>query len=139
MDAEIPEGLATQLLRESNLLQVPTDVYAVAAFCELQIYPRNDLPDKVSGFLYRGPLRYVVVVNARHPLPRRRFTIGHEIGHWHFRDDPVSFKGIHRIHPSDLEQVVDAFSAELLMPAELVEFEWSRVPDVRSLAQRFVV
>jgi len=132
-------GSARDLLARGNLLQVPVDVYAVAAFCNLQIYPSDDLPDKVSGLLYRGPARDVIVVNARHSLARRRFTIGHEIGHWHFRNERISFKGIHREHRSDLEQLVDHFSAELLMPAEPVQLEWSRGRGVRSLARQFVV
>ena len=73
------------------------------------------------------PAERLIVVNARHPEVRRRFSVAHELGHvalGHeqidldhaiasiFGDDDEDFAKV----DGDLEQEANAFATELLMP-----------------------
>jgi len=132
-------GDVEHLLGTAGVSALPIDVIAVAHYCGLHLHFRDDLPDKVGGLLYRGPVRDVVVVNARHSHVRQRFTIGHEIGHWFFGDQGTSFEGIHRDYFNDPERAVDAFAAELLMPEHMLRGEIASYAQLAPLAQRFGV
>jgi Zn-dependent peptidase ImmA (M78 family) len=130
---------AARILRAAGATRPPIDLGAIAERCRLQIRYRQDLPRKVAGFLYRGPVYDVIVVNARHSRVRRRFTIGHEIGHWYFGDSVISFGGIHCDHHAQSERVVDSFAVELLMPRELVCEARQRGHSISVLAHQFQV
>ncbi|MCW3097472.1 MAG: hypothetical protein JWL77_3090 [Chthonomonadaceae bacterium] len=43
--------------------------------------------EKLAGFLFATPLRGVIYINRSDPIPRRRFSTAHELGHYllHFR------------------------------------------------------
>lgn len=66
--------------------------------------------------------RAIITVNSRSPRRRRRFSIGHELGHWqHHRGrilvchaDDI---GRGRRNASPAERIADAYAADLLMPA----------------------
>lgn len=139
MEPDETRGCAADLLDSAGVTTPPIDIAAVAAHCDLPIRYRSDLPAKVSGFLYCGPVRDVIVVNAHHSRVRQRFTIAHEIGHWYFDDPSLSFKGIHRDYSTYPERGVDLFAAELLMPRPLLLEQWSSCTDPSTLAGRFQV
>jgi Zn-dependent peptidase ImmA (M78 family) len=139
MDPIDTERDAERILRAAGTMRPPIDLGAIAARCRLQIRYRQDLPEKIAGFLYRGPMYDVIVVNARHSWVRRRFTIGHEIGHWYFGDSILAFGAICYDHQAQSERVVDAFAVELLMPRELVCEAWQQGHSVAVLAHQFQV
>src|SRR4051794_2522231 len=101
----------------------------------------------LSGLLL--PARGEIWVNAdeaRQWPPRRRFTIGHELGHWELhRDGQRSLfcrrpSGDETPQPDtdDIEEEASRFAAALLMPAWLVVREHARVGgDVEALCARF--
>jgi len=130
---------AERILRAVGATRPPIDLGAIARRCRLQIRYRQDLPGKVAGFLYRGPVYDVIVVNARHSWVRRRFTIGHEIGHWYFGDSIISFGGIYYDHHPQSERMIDSFAVELLMPRELVCEARQQGHSVSVLAHQFQV
>ncbi len=96
----------------------------------------------ISGLLL--PSRGEIWVNAdeaRQWPPRRRFTIGHELGHWVLHQDRQTslFCRHGTIDPSEgeqaaperppldpIEQEANWFAASLLMPASLVRFHYER-------------
>lgn len=68
--------------------------------------------------------RAVITVNARSGRRRKRFSIGHELGHWCHDRGQVLFcqdEEIGRAAPSALnrEQIADRFASNLLMPEYL--------------------
>lgn len=92
--------------------------------------------------------RAVIYVDERVKNPRRRFSTGHELGHWHHhrglsfvcRSDDIG-------RPSDInsrnaERQADAYSGDLILPPFLVEPKLRSVSDITlhvaiELAQQF--
>jgi Zn-dependent peptidase ImmA (M78 family) len=86
--------------------------------------------EDLAGFLYiTGPFGRVFV-NADDPVPRRRFTAGHELGHFmlhresmggklSFGDSPATVIEVENGTAAAMERQANRFAAELLMPAEL--------------------
>lgn len=84
--------------------------------------------EDLAGFLYvTGPFGRVFV-NADDSVPRRRFTAGHEFGHFMlhrdcmrgqvlFGDSPASVLEVEDETASAMERQANRFAAELLMPA----------------------
>jgi hypothetical protein len=69
--------------------------------------------------------RAVITVNARSSRRRKRFSIGHELGHWHHDRGRVLFcaaDDIGRAAPDHLgpERIADRFASRLLMPEYLL-------------------
>jgi Zn-dependent peptidase ImmA (M78 family) len=115
-----------------------------------------DLPDDVSGILLRDGDRKVVVVNAKHPGHRQRFTIAHEIGHLvlhpgqdvHVDDGfRINLRDGRSASADDVEEVeANAFAANLLMPLEWVRsamrsdsIDFNDDSEIRRLADQFKV
>jgi hypothetical protein len=118
----------------------------------------DDQGPRILGAL--SPALAQVVLNERHlhdlegNLGLRRFTIGHEIGHWTLhasaiRSGTLSLLSGDRIwcrdgsrHPA--EQQADLFASHLLMPAhllrpELPKYPWNGWTAVYQLAETFAV
>jgi Zn-dependent peptidase ImmA (M78 family) len=82
---------------------------------------------------------------AREWPGRRRFTIGHELGHWvlHRRGYSSLFcrhsvvTGEERPELPLLEEEANAFAAALLMPAALLREAYARDRDFQRLCRRF--
>jgi hypothetical protein len=79
---------------------------------------------------------------------RRRFTIGHEVGHWVMH--APSAKGIfcrsQTVQPENdgpavpsIEEEAQVFSAALLMPTHLIDVLYGEAPDVDRLCTQFGV
>ena len=93
----------------------------------------------LSGLLL--PARGEIWVNAAETTewpPRRRFTIGHELGHWCLhRTDGAVWCRAHSVDPEpeqegrgpypQEESEANEFAAALLMPAELVRRHYERL------------
>jgi hypothetical protein len=65
--------------------------------------------------------RAVITVNRTSPPARRRFSIGHEIGHWHHHRGRILFCGGRDIdNPADgalnVERQADDFASDLILP-----------------------
>ena len=78
-----------------------------------------ELPSRVAGmFSYTEEFGGGIVVNARHPEERRRWSMAHEYGHFLTRrfQAEVSMLGAYRRVPA-AEKFADAFARCMLMPA----------------------
>ena len=118
------------------------------------LLPAGDAPSgQLSGMLLPAEARiYVNAVEARRSTGRRRFTIAHELGHWHLHRDgddvhtrfcrPADIGGgaTELWNTRRMEGEANRFAAALLMPAALIRRE---APDCRfsvpALALRFGV
>jgi hypothetical protein len=114
-------------------------------------------PELESGQTFSGLLladRGEIWVNAeeaRQWPPRRRFTIGHELGHWvmHRNGERSLFCRSTTVQPDeqpdhaagieipDIEEEASVFAAALLMPAHLVRREYARDRDFNRLCGLF--
>ena len=110
--------------------------------------PRLHEDETLSGLLLaaRGEI-WVNAAEARQWPTRRRFTIGHELGHWvmHRDHERTVFCRSKTVQPEedpdedapDIEEEASAFAAALLMPAELLRREYERNRDFEHLCTLF--
>ena len=76
--------------------------------------------------------RATIVVNANSPPLRRRFSVGHELGHWHHhRGRSIDCRTVGESKPGpiggDPERLADAYAADLLLPRYLLRHELTNV------------
>ena len=107
----------------------------------------------LSGLLLaaRGEI-WVNAAEAREWPPRRRFTIGHELGHWvmHRTGQESLFCREATVAPEETpdpattrpplpitEEEANAFAAALLMPARLIREHYPRVRDHAEMCRLF--
>jgi IrrE N-terminal-like domain len=143
---------------------VPVPVEAIADSCfQLLVRDVEDMSSapgspgieegqSLSGLLLasRGEI-WVNAAEAREWPPRRRFTIGHELGHWvmHRTGQQALFCRRGTVAPEDqvaetrpplpvTEEEANAFAAALLMPARLVREHYADCSgDFDELCRRF--
>lgn len=91
----------------------------IDTFCGLQL-SYEDL-DGEGYLLDFGANGAEIVVRSASPIPRQRYTIAHELGHWFLRDSGLS-NGLHVANQphSAVEKWCDQFAASLLMPRDWV-------------------
>jgi hypothetical protein len=112
--------------------------------------PELEPGQSLSGLLLpaRGEI-WVNAAEARQWPPRRRFTIGHELGHWEMHRGAQQALFCRRTSvaedaprpdaaPVDIEEEASRFAAELLMPRMLVVREHAACGgDIPVLCERF--
>jgi hypothetical protein len=160
---------AAELLAAAGLAELdepPVDVDAIAEETDgLDVQEAADLrtlpglPDEfrradLSGLLLPGERRiWVNGVEAARSPGRRRFTVAHELGHWHLhrhegthtrglfcRSDEVGGTESELRAARAIEAEANRFAAALLMPESLVRIEAERWKlNVHVLAKRFQV
>jgi hypothetical protein len=127
----------------------PVNVAAVARELGVSVFAA-DLGQGVSGVLKRdsqsGSSGYTIYVQKSHPLPRQRFTVAHELGHFvlhssYFNPD-VGIKDdeFYRALPGPLETQANQYAADLLMPWKLInQLQNAGSTDLPSLANKLAV
>ncbi|MGI4791106.1 MAG: ImmA/IrrE family metallo-endopeptidase [Janthinobacterium lividum] len=152
------EEQAKRILLDCGAFCLPIPVEKVAEYLGLKI-EKSVMDSKMSGVLVVENRRGAIACNQSHAHVRQRFTIGHEIGHFilHvnkstqsrlFIDQYVAYRrndqssGINDVE----EGQANAFSAALLMPADLVmeeiiknDYDLDDEEDQKALAKRFNV
>lgn len=150
------QRLVEQLLNEHQISSPPIDVFSIAKTKGIDII-QGDLED-VSGILFREGNRIIIGVNQNHIETRKRFTVGHEIGHLILHgDEPLHVDKVFAVnlrnHVSseavDLREIeANAFAAELLMPTDMIRQKIQVLPGIldyekdaviRKLAKEFKV
>jgi Zn-dependent peptidase ImmA (M78 family) len=110
--------------------ELPVPVEAIATD-QLGLHVSEADLNGVSGLLY--PVRRHIVLNQAESLPRKRFTLAHELGHWicqcqdgqavevYCRAEDVTLDPDARA----VEREANVFAAELLMPESAVRDAWT--------------
>ncbi len=142
--ANLPHEAAADLLAELGASNPPIDVDAVAAACGVLVVER-EFDESLSGLAVDTAQGPVIAINQRHPILRKRFTLGHELGHVVLRHldtlhvdlgtasedgDPPNYNWRH-------ERSANEFSAALLMPQRMVNDAFKRRASIRTLARLF--
>lgn len=148
---------AGEVLEACSVTSAPVDVARIAACLGLHVL-EDEFAGDISGFLYQDGARSVIGINRAHGEARRRFTLAHEIGHYLLHSRSTTFVD-HAAPPALLrrdatssggtdarEVEANAFAAELLMPAEMIERDLqaadagaSTAALIRALARRYAV
>ena len=102
---------------------LPVDVEEIARKIGLQVVHRPASDDQ-SGMLVVKSGVAMVIANELHSETRKRFTIGHELGHFlmHWKPGREAFfrdgRSSEGVHAQEIQ--ANAFAAALLMPASVV-------------------
>lgn len=152
VECDPPEAFSIRFIPRA--IEPPLDIEWLAEWLGIEVEVRP-LPSKVAGFYMRTKNRPHAVINSKDSPQRRRWTLAHEIAHHIMgmvtRVDSVfelyskqsSSKKDQNPHSID-ERACDRFTAELLMPAQLVkklaaEVEHGRYDRTAILAGKFEV
>jgi len=146
---------AAKLLELLGTVEAPIPVERLAQLrgAKIRFVPTDD---DISGVLFREDGRAIIGVNALHSPTRQRFTIAHELGHLELHENSEvhvdrSFRVYSRNQRSseatDVREIeANAFAAEVLIPASLVEKDLARLTVdyeddevIRRLAERYKV
>lgn len=140
--ATTPTHAAEELLRKAGIDEAPVPVDQLARDCGTLVLEAQ-MSDGLSGLVFEVDDGAVIAINSRHGLNRRRFSIGHELGHYlldhHDRfhidvgdsDDPG--------YDWQVERLANQFAAGVLMPRDLVSAQYEEIQDAHHLADRFHV
>lgn len=103
--------------------------------------------DKCEAMIVGGGRRAIITVNSKTIPVRRRFSIAHEIGHWHHHRGRILFCGARDIdNPADdalhPEKQADQFASDLILPAfmvkpRLIKMKRPTLAAVREIADEF--
>jgi Zn-dependent peptidase ImmA (M78 family) len=104
-------GLA-RLGAHAGTVRPPVPVDRLADILGFRVVLLRDAPDEISGLL--SARERLIGVNGRHHPHRRRFTIGHELGHILLGHPPESRCSAERIRAFNLE--ADRCASNLLIP-----------------------
>jgi Zn-dependent peptidase ImmA (M78 family) len=121
------------------------DIEAIAQYCGATIVyePLRGCEARILG----NEDRAIITVNALSPLGRRRFSAGHELGHWMRDRGKVGFSCTEQVMIAEwgsvnTERAANEYAADLLMPAEMFARESLNKPItfdvVRELSDRFL-
>ena len=99
--------------------------------------PELRVGQALSGLLLAGPGEiWVNALEARRWPGRRRFTIGHELGHWVMHREPgqqslfcrhSEIDEEEKDRSKEIEREANAFAAALTMPAHLIRKHYERL------------
>lgn len=137
-----PQRAADELLQQGGVAKPPVPIERLARGCGVLVIERP-LPDALSGLVFEIDDHAVIGVNSEHHEHRRRFTIGHELGHYLLAHHDRFHLDIEAGHVSTYdwasERAANDFAAEILMPHEMVIRAFSKTPSAAALAHRFNV
>jgi len=122
-----PDQLVDEILKQNPSLPLPVPIEDLARLAGI-LKIDAITSDGFEGALISNPEKSegAIFFNANRPMPRRRFTIGHELGHfllpWHRQTNfSCTSDDISSRTKADWEIEANQFSAELLMPRQLVK------------------
>ena len=148
MNNEQISDIVAGLLEKFSIKRAPVPVDAIAKGLGIEI---TELPgdDEISGAMIRTEDRTIIAVNPAHHSNRQRFTIAHELGHYHLhqgleRHVAQNFRIAWRNADSSkainwTEIQANRFAAELLMPTEFLERDLNALQTVEYLSVALLV
>lgn len=119
---------AREVLSELGVLSYPVDPDAIAQAKQLPVEYQDGFPAGVYGALWRAGNEFGIIISNSCPsVGHRRFTLAHELGHYHldghveqlFRNGDglaPSLGGHFQSRKDPMEVEADAFAGELLVP-----------------------
>mgnify|MGYP000504160006 CR=1 FL=1 len=139
-DCFTPEDLVKEIFRQCPTLTPPIPVIEIAKAAGIKEVVEMELAN-IGGMLVADDAKNegVILHHIDGPLGRKRFTIGHELGHFllpkHGAEQRClasSIKaGANTQNNNDIETEANQFAQLLLMPDQFVTYEINRVtPDI---------
>ncbi|MGW4370771.1 ImmA/IrrE family metallo-endopeptidase [Nocardia takedensis] len=123
------ENIVTSVLEEQGVDSPAVPVESIANALGIQVV-RSAADWNQSGFLLRESGQAIIGLNSRNAPVRQRFTIAHELGHFHLHegkklivDQSAVINNRNQLASSgtDAEEIeANAFAAALLMPKQML-------------------
>ena len=107
----------------------------------IRLYQRR-LPSKISGlFTYEASVGAAIMLNANHPVTRRRNSAAHELGHFVATRDAPEVLETDELFTSREERYANAFARAFLTPAGAVRamFDQFKAGGESHLTRRIVI
>lgn len=133
---------AAQKIHSAKDSGIPVKIIEICNNMGFSIF-QQELPKSICGYIaIDGELKdrfdtdRIISVNRNESNKRRRFTVAHELGHFLFDFDPNKiqfYNAFERDHneseedEEDNEKLANRFAAELLMPTDKFEKEYTRI------------
>lgn len=131
-----PTECARRLLQELNIQDIPIQPQNIAKQLEIVIWER-EMESQYDGCLMRVGDVWGILINSQiQSQSRKRFTIAHELGHYHLDREVTENR---RCHGGELgffntrgpeEQRANQFAVELLMPSPYFQEDAEYLPNV---------
>ncbi|MBN4082567.1 ImmA/IrrE family metallo-endopeptidase [Mariprofundus ferrooxydans] len=154
-----PTKIVEAIFQQFSKIRLPIPVEDIALSLDIKEIAKLSTQGYVGGLLIDKDLSSgIILVSDNLSEQRRRFTIGHELGHflipWHAMDANLTFScSAEQMRIGDVaskdkyrrkEAEANKFSAELIMPSSLFRQEMRKKPepclgDIFSMADRFNV
>jgi Zn-dependent peptidase ImmA (M78 family) len=128
------EQAALQAIQQAHLDPnvPPVDVLQVATAMGVRVYEVEFTDSNIDGMVVMRPAdnpagvtpgeRATIYIAAGQAMPRKKFTIAHELGHVDLNhvnvDSPPAFRGKGQPYNGEQEKEANRFAAALLMPAQ---------------------
>ena len=138
-----------KVLQDAEKFCLPIDVDFLCKYYEIRILyvdfssMENKIKKEIAGAIQKHDEKFTILVNDNDSEVRARFTIAHELGHYHLhmKDAPGKIITSFRRDQSKRETQANQFAAELLMPRKLIEREYHKMvnPVSDTLAKKFNV
>jgi len=130
---------ALTLRRETGLMEIPVPVHRIAE-AVVDLLDERGLPEGRDGMVVQHEGMTAITVNSRlASWGRKRFTVGHELGHVRLHEGTFECLSREMGSPSardPREREANQFAAELLMPEPQFRDALGRdVPDLETIAE----
>ena len=120
---------AWEFQKEAGIAERPVSIEKYLRVMGAELKFRDDLRDDEAGQVLQFGSRLIIVVNARHPIERQRFTVLHEIAHIrlnlpssHSKSTSVEQLLGYSKRPRE-EILCDLFAAECLLPRNFFQVD----------------
>lgn len=134
------QAQAQKLLKGVGVLVAPVSLWRVIEYLQITRsldVQKFDFGNNISGITVteKSFENEVITIgfNEKHPWCRRRFSIGHEIGHLFLGHTCGRDSSDHR------EKEADIFANELLVPTSFIKADFAKTPDIQTLAKLYRV
>lgn len=132
--------MAQKLLKASGIGEAPISLRRVIECAKKDrklVVIMDKIPGNLSGIMVKvGELDEAstfIGINVDEPWCRRRFTLGHELGHMFLEHAGCTGGKTYE------EREAQIFSAELLIPSAFIKRDIKKIPNIPALAKKYAV
>lgn len=112
---------AQRLFKRVDSKRIPVNLEGICAYLGIEVR-QAALRDK-DGVLLKSGFKNLIIVNKNQSIHRKRFTIGHELGHYVREHECVAFSDGNLDAFEEWE--ANIFASELLMPTKYLLHLWA--------------
>ena len=125
--------------KENPSIELPIPVEKIAIYNGFEMFDLESLDSNQRAIFFNSKEdnRKLIGLNKNYHIHNKRFSIGHELGHY-FLGHPPEFD-CNEEEIKVYNQEADEFSGELLLPLEILKEKIKEVKDVKELARIFQV